>query len=67
MGTYIARHMQVLFATLGDLRRSPMSTINTILIIAITLLLPCILYVTVKSAQSLSSNWEGRPQISINI
>ena len=65
MGTYIARHLQVLFATLGDLRRTPMATINTLLIIAITLLLPCLLYVCVISAQSLSSNWEGRPQISI--
>jgi len=65
MGAYIARHLQVLFATLGDLRRTPMSSINTILIIAITLLLPCLLYVTVKSAQTLSNNWEGRPQISI--
>ncbi len=65
MGTYIARHLQVLFATLGDLRRTPMSTINTLLIIAITLLLPCLLYVTVKSAQTLSDSWEGRPQISI--
>lgn len=65
MGTYIARHLQVLFATLGDLRRTPMATINTLLIIAITLLLPCLLYITVVSAKSLSSNWEGRPQISI--
>lgn len=65
MGSYFARHLQVLFATLGDMRRTPMSTINTLLIIAITLLLPSLLFVTVKSAQSLSSNWEGRPQISI--
>jgi len=65
MGTYITRHLQVLFATLGDMRRSPMSSINTILIIAITLLLPCLLYVAVKSAQTLSTNWQGRPQISI--
>ena len=65
MGTYIARHLQVLFATLGDLRRSPIATINTVLIIAITLLLPCLLYISVISAQTLSGNWEGRPQISI--
>lgn len=65
MGTYIKRHLQVLFATLGDMRRTPMATINTILIFAITLLLPCLLYVAVKSAQSLNNNWQGRPQISI--
>jgi len=65
MSTYIKRHLQVLFATLGDMRRTPMATVNTLLIIAITMLLPCLLYVTVKSAQSLNSSWQGRPQISI--
>lgn len=65
MGSYFARHLQVLFATLGDMRRTPMATINTVLIIAITLLLPSLLFVSVKSAQTLSSNWTGRPQISI--
>jgi cell division transport system permease protein len=62
---YLIRHLQVLFATLGDMRRTPAATINTLLIIAITLLLPSLLYIGVKSAESLSSNWEGRPQISI--
>jgi len=65
MITYLSRHLQVLFATLGDMRRTPIATINTLMIIAITLLLPSLLYVGVKSAQSLSSGWEGRPQLSI--
>lgn len=65
MITYLSRHLQVLFASLGDMCRTPMTTINTLLIIAITLLLPSLLYISVKSAQSLSDNWEGRPQISI--
>ncbi|MFT4634450.1 MAG: cell division transport system permease protein [Arenicella sp.] len=65
MTTYLSRHLQVLFTTLGDMRRTPMGTINTLLIIAITLLLPSLLYVGIKSAQSLSNSWQGRPQISI--
>lgn len=65
MSAYLGRHLQVLFSTLGSMRRTPMATINTLLVIAITLLLPSLLYVTLKSAQSLSSNWQGRPQISI--
>ena len=65
MGAYFTRHLQVLLATLGDMRRTPMATINTIVIIGITLLLPSLLFVSVKSAQTLSNNWEGRPQISI--
>ena len=47
------------------MRRTPTASLNTILIVAITLLLPALLYVTVKSAQGLSENWQGRPQISV--
>lgn len=65
MTTYLARHLQVLFTTLGDMRRTLATSINTLLIVAITLLLPSLLYVAVKSAQALSDNWQGRPQISI--
>ena len=45
--------------------RTPMSSLNTILVIAITLLLPGLLYVVIKSAEGLSDSWQGRPQISI--
>ena len=65
MSAYLSRHLQVFFSTLGNMRRTPMTTINTLLIIAITLLLPSLLYIAVKSAQGLSNNWQGRPQISI--
>lgn len=65
MKTYLNRHLQVLFATLGTMRRSAMTSINTIIVIAITMLLPSLLYVGIKSAQSLSVDWQGRPQISI--
>ncbi|MEM7359481.1 MAG: permease-like cell division protein FtsX [Pseudomonadota bacterium] len=65
MITYFSRHLQVLFATLGSMIRTPLTSANTIAIIAITLLLPTLLYVTVKSAEQLSGNWQGRPQISI--
>ena len=65
MTTYLTRHLQVLFATLGDMCRTPMSSLNTIIIIAITLLLPSLLYITVKSAQDLGNGWQGRPQVSI--
>ncbi len=65
MRSYIARHLQVLLSTLGDMARTPASTINTVLIIAITLLLPSMLYVLVKSSEGLSDSWQGRPQISV--
>jgi len=63
--SYLSRHLQVLFSTLGDMRRAPMTSLNTIMIVAITLFLPSLLYIAVKSAQTLSSNWQGRPQISL--
>ncbi len=65
MINYFARHIQVLLATIGDMVRSPIATINTILIIAITVLLPMLLYIVVKSAEQISGTWEGRPQISV--
>jgi len=65
MITYLSRHLQVLFATIGNICRTPVSSFNTVVIIAITLLLPSLLYITVKSAQGLSDGWQGRPQISI--
>lgn len=65
MRSYFIRHMQVLISTVGDMARMPISTINTILIIAITLLLPSLLYVIIKSSNALSESWQGRPQISI--
>ncbi len=65
MGSYFARHVQVFLATLGDMVRTPISTINTVVIIAITLLLPSLLYVVIKSSQGLSDGWQGRPQMSV--
>lgn len=65
MISYLARHMQVFIATLGDMIRTPIATINTVLIIAITLLLPSLLYVAIKSSEGLSESWQGRPQISV--
>lgn len=65
MTSYLIRHIQVFLATLGDMVRAPAATINTVLIIAITLLLPSLLYVFVKSSEGLSDTWQGRPQISV--
>lgn len=65
MLNYFARHLQVLLSTLGDMARAPIGTINTILVIAITLLLPSLLYVLIKSSEGLNDSWQGRPQISV--
>lgn len=65
MKTYFSRHLQVLFATLGSMARSPLMTLNTSLVVGVTLLLPLMLYIATKSAAQLTENWQGRPQVSI--
>lgn len=65
MKTYFSRHLQVLFATLGSMARSPLMTLNTSLVVGVTLLLPLMLYIATKSAAQLTDNWQGRPQVSI--
>lgn len=65
MKAYLIRHLQVLFATLGDLRRTPLVSINTILLIGLSLSLPALLYIAVKSGQQLNQNWQGQQQISV--
>jgi cell division transport system permease protein len=67
MRTYLNRHLQVLFAAIGTFARTPFASLATILIIAITLVLPSILYITLKSGQQIAEGWQGRPQISIFI
>ena len=62
---FFLRQLQVLFATLGDMRRTPMSSFNTIMVVAIALLLPAYLYIGVKTTDQLASNWEGRPQLTL--
>ena len=65
MKTYVSRHFQVLFATLGDMRRTPIASLSTIAIIGISLLLPALLYIIVKSGDQLSHDWQGQPQFSV--
>jgi len=65
MVTYLSRHMQVMLSAFGAMCRTPMASFNTILVVAVAILLPALLYVTIKSGQALNHNWQGRPQISI--
>lgn len=62
---YLARHLQVFLATLGSLIRSPISSLNIISIIAVTLLLPALFYILIMSIYQISDHWQGRPQITV--
>ena len=63
--TYIQRHLYALFASLGQIWRSPFSTLLTTLTMAVTLALPAGLVLMVKSADDLTAHWQGAPQASL--
>ena len=59
------RHFQVLLATLGDLFRSPLSSIMSALVIGITMAIPVIGAMLIASAESVSRNWDISPQVNV--
>jgi cell division transport system permease protein len=65
MKTYLLRHMQVFFYTLGQLARTPFATLMTIAVIGIALALPSGLYVLIDNVQRVSAGWDGSGKISL--
>ncbi len=63
--SYFIRHIQVFFYSLGQLSRTPISTLMTCMVIGIALALPTGLHTLLKSAQQLSGGWESTAQISV--
>lgn len=62
---YFARHLQVFFATLGELVRAPLSNMMTIAVIGIALALPTGLHVLLQNVQQVTAQWDGAAQISL--
>lgn len=65
MKNYVLRHLQVLFATLGQLARTPVATLMTVAVIGITLALPAGLYVLLDNARQASGGWDRGAQVSL--
>jgi len=65
LSVYLARHMQVMIATLGELMRAPLSNMMTIAVIGIALALPTGLQVLLKNVQQVTAQWDGAAQISL--
>lgn len=63
--TYLLRHAQVFFGSLGRLSKTPLSTLMTAAVIGIALALPTGLHVVLKNVQQLSGGWNGATQISL--
>jgi len=63
--TYLLRHVQVFFYSLGQLLRHPFSLFMTAAVIGIALALPAGLHVLLKNVQQLSGEWDRTTQISV--
>lgn len=63
---YLVRHLQTFFYALGQLSRTPFSTLMTSAVVGIALAMPVGLYVLLGNAQQVVSGWEGSTaQISL--
>lgn len=65
MKSYFLRHVQVLFFSIGQLARTPLTTLMTLAVIGITLALPTSLYVLFDNLQRASHGWDAGVQISL--
>ncbi|VAX04355.1 Cell-division-associated, ABC-transporter-like signaling protein FtsX [hydrothermal vent metagenome] len=67
INAYFTHHLWVLVSSLGQLWRTPLSTLMTAAVIGIALALPAGLHVLLSNVQQLSSGWEGSAQVSLFI
>ena len=65
ISVWLSRHLQVLFDTLGRLWKTPVSSTMTILVLAIAMTLPMVLFKIFDSLEAVTSDWVGSPRISV--
>lgn len=63
--TYLLRHAQVFFYSLGQLSRTPFALFMTVAVIGIALALPAGLHVLLNNAQQISGGWDGAAKLSL--
>lgn len=61
----VVRHLQQGIGSLGDLWRTPFTSIMTVLVLGISLTLPATLHVFVKNANQISAQWDSASEISL--
>ena len=59
------RHLQQAIGSLGDLWRTPFTSVMTVLVLGISLALPATLHLFVKNAQQVSEQWDSASQITL--
>ncbi|MHB8428135.1 MAG: permease-like cell division protein FtsX [Acidiferrobacterales bacterium] len=65
MRNHLLRHLQVIFYSLGELARAPLTAFMTVAVIGITLALPAALYALLGNLQRVSGGWDEGAQISV--
>ncbi len=63
--TYLLRHLQVLFDTLGRMWKTPLPTLMTLTMLGIAIALPLVLHTVLGSLGGAAGQWRERPQISL--
>lgn len=63
--TYFTNHWQAAASSWGRLKRTPMATLMTLLVIAIALALPSALFVLLENVKQVSQGWDDSSQISL--
>lgn len=59
------RHLQQAVGSLGDLWRTPFTSIMTVFVLGISLALPATLHLFVKNAKQVSEQWDSASQITL--
>jgi len=59
------RHLQQAIGSLGDLWRTPFTSVMTIVVLGISLTLPATLHLFVKNAQSVTEQWDSASEITL--
>ncbi len=65
VSAWFLRHVSTSVDALGRLARQPFASLMIVLVIAVTLALPAAMYLVIKNAQSIGSNWENVLDFSI--
>lgn len=65
IASWLTRHVQVLLYALGQLTRSPISTLMTASVIGIALALPSGLYLLLENGQQMNVGWSGGNRLSL--
>lgn len=61
------RHLQQAIGSLGDLWRTPLASMMTILVLGISLTLPATLHLFVKNAERVTQQWQSASEITLSL